>query len=351
MTFARPTLPDLIARAIADIESRLTGTDASVRRSNLNVLSRVHSGATHGLYGYLEWLSQQLIYDTAEAEYLERWANVWGITRKPAAYAVGNVTFTGTSGSVIVAGTVLTRADGGEFTTNADATLAGGTATAAVTAINAGADGNTAAATSLSLTSPIAGVNSAAVVAAGGLTAGTDAETDTALRARLIARVQQPPHGGASFDYVTWALEVEGVTRAWVYAQELGLGTVTVRFVRDDDTPSIIPDSTEVAAVQAHIDAMRPVTAAVTVVAPVAVPLNFSIAATPNTTVVKAAIEAELTDLIRRESVPGGTIPLSHIREAISIAAGETNYTMSTPSADVTNTAGNMTTMGTITWL
>lgn len=350
MPFSRPLLTELITRTRADAIARLSAEEL-LRRADVEVLARVLAGASHALHGHIEWLSQQLIYDTAEAEYLERWANIWGITRKPAAYAVGNVTFTGTSGSIIVAGTVLTRTDGVEFATDADATLASGTATAAVTAVNAGADGNTAAATSLSLPSPIAGVNSAATVAAGGLTAGVDAETDTALRTRLVSRVQQPPHGGASFDYVTWALEVEGVTRAWVYVQELGLGTVTVRFVRDDDTPSIIPDSTEVAAVQAHIDAMRPVTAAVTVVAPVAVPLNFSIAATPNTAVVKAAIEAELTDLIRRESVPGGTILLSHIREAISIAAGETNYTMSTPSADVTNTPGNMTTMGTITWL
>ena len=66
---------------------------------------------------------------------------------------------------------------------------------------------------------------------------------------------------------------------------------------------------------------------------------------------VKAAVQAELSDLIARESKPGGTIYLSHIRAAISAAVGEDNYTMSAPSADVTNTAGNMTTLGTITWL
>ena len=86
------------------------------------------------------------------------------------------------------------------------------------------------------------------------------------------------------------------------------------------------------------------------VVAPTAVPLNFTIAVTPNTAAVKAAVEAELRDLIRREAVPGGTLLLSHIREAISLAAGETNYTMTAPSADVALTLGQLTTFGAITW-
>jgi len=122
-----------------------------------------------------------------------------------------------------------------------------------------------------------------------------------------------------------------------------------VRFVRDDDA-SIIPDAGEVAAVQAHIDALRPVTAQVTVVAPVAVPLNFTLLVVPNTAAVKTAVEAELRALLQREAEPGGTILISHIREAISIATGETNYTLTTPAADVTHTTGQMATMGTITW-
>ena len=138
-----------------------------------------------------------------------------------------------------------------------------------------------------------------------------------------------------------------------MYPGELGLGTVTVRFVRDDDGTgsAIIPAAAEVVAVQAHIDALRPVTAQVTVVAPTAVPLNFQIQGlTPNNATVQAAVQAELQDLLLREAVPGGTILLSHIRAAISAAAGETDYVLLSPSANVTNTTGNMSTMGTITW-
>lgn len=348
--FSRPSLQNLIDRAQGDIEASLPGTDASLRRSNLNVLAGLIAGVSHGLHGHMAWLADQVIPDTAEVEYLDRWATLWlDQPRKAAAAAIGNVTFTGTSGTLIPSGTSLIRADGVEYTTNADATLSGGTVTAAVTAVEAGAAGNAIAGVAVTLTTPIAGVTSAATVASGGLAGGSDTESDDDLRVRLLARIKEAPHGGASGDYVNWALEVAGVTRAWVYPQELGIGTVTVRFVRDDDV-SIIPDAGEVTAVQTYIDALRPVTAQLTVVAPIAVALDFTIAVTPNTTAVKAAVEAELTDLLRREAEPGGTILLSHIREAISIAAGETNYTMTAPAADVTHTTGQMATMGTITW-
>lgn len=282
---------------------------------------------------------------------LIRQASIWGIERKPAAAATGSVTFTVQAGAVIQSGTLLQALDGQQYATTADAVVAAPTATAPVEAVEPGAAGNRAAGENMTLVSPVVGVQSVAV--AGEMSGGADLESEDDLRARLIARIQQPPHGGCAYDYEAWALEVEGVTRAWVTPQELGLGTVTVRFVRDNDGTGsvIIPDAAEVAVVQAYIDARRPVTAQVTVVAPKPVPLNFQIQGlTPNNATVQAAVQAELQDLLLREAVPGGTILLSHIRAAISAAAGETDYELLSPSANVTNTTGNMSTMGTITW-
>lgn len=350
MPFSRPDLPTLINRAEADIETRLPGADARLRRSNLNVLARVHSGAAHGLYGYLEWLARQVIIDTADGDMLERHASIWGVERKAASPAVGNITVTGTNGAIVPADSTLARSDGAQYSTDAEATIAGGTATIAVTAVDGGQAGNAAAASMLSFDTPIAGVSATATVGAGALTGGADIETDNDLRARLLARIQAPPHGGAQHDYIAWALEVPGVTRAWVYPAELGLGTITVRFVRDDDA-SPIPDAGEVAAVQAYIDALRPVTADLTVVAPVAVPLNFTIDIVPDTAAIRAAIEAELRDLLLRAAEPGATILLSHIREAISLATGENDHILTTPAANVTHAIGEMATFGAITWL
>ena len=349
--FNRPVLPELIQRVRNDVLSRLSAEDV-LRRTDAKVYARVMGGVAHGLYGFIEWLSKQVIYDTAEAEYLERWCSIWGINRKVAAPATGTVTYTVQAGSLIPSGTLLQALDGVQYQTSTDATVSASTATASVTALVPAAAGNRATGQNLTLVSPVVDVQT--TVIAGLLSGGVDVETDDALRARLLALIQQPPHGGASSDYTVWAMEVPGVTRAWVYPAELGLGTVTVRFVRDNDGTgtAIIPDAGEVAAVQAYIDARRPVTAKLTVVAPAAVPINFTIQGlVPATLTVQAAVQAELADLLLREAVPGGIILLSHIRAAISAAAGETDYVLIAPLANVNNSTGNVSTMGAITWL
>ena len=68
------------------------------------------------------------------------------------------------------------------------------------------------------------------------------------------------------------------------------------------------------------------------------------------TQAVQDAIEAELADLIRREAEPGGTLLVSHIREAISTSAGETDHELTTPLMDVTVQAAQITTLGTVTF-
>ena len=284
---------------------------------------------------------------------MERWCSLWGITREPAAAATGTVTFTVQAGAVVPSLTLLQALDGVQYQTTADAVVVGTVATAPVAAVVPAAAGNRAAGQSLACVSPLSGVQPTAT--AGLLSGGADVEKDDALRAHLLARIQNPPQGGAASDYVAWAREVPGVTRAWVYPKELGDGTVTVRFVRDNDGTgaAIIPDSAEVLTVQNYIDARRPVgMSGLYVLAPAAVPLNFTITGlVPSTLAVQAAVQAELQDLLQREAVPGGTLLLSHIRAAISAAAGENDFVLTAPAANVVNTTGNMSTMGAITWL
>lgn len=351
MPFARPTLTEIIDRIIADISSRVVGVDGAVlRRSLLGIIGRAEAGAAHQLYGYIDWVARQAIPDTAEAEYLERWASIWNITRKAATFASGSVTFTGSNGTIIPDGTVVQRQDGVQFATQGDGTIASGTATVPVLAVTAGELGNTAVALALILLSPIAGVQSSAVVAAGGITAGDDVESDARLLERLLLRIQTPPQGGSAADYLQWALEVPGVTRAWVYPLQMGLSTVTVLFVTDDDPDGIIPDAGKVAEVQAHIEVERPVTAEVFVAAPIADALTMTIKISPNTAAVRAAVTAELEDLISRDAEPGQPLLLSRLREAVSIATGELNNQIVTPTANVTHATGHMAVLGTITF-
>ena len=351
MPFARPSLAELDARLAADIESRLPGADPRLRRSMLGILARTVAGAHHELYGYLDWLARALFPDTAEAAELGRWAVVWGITRHAATSAAGTLTVTGTSGIVVPSGTVWRSGAGVEYAASAAATLADGTATVSVTARIPGRAGNAATAVKVSLVTPIAGVVSEAAVATA-IAGGAEAESDDSLRTRLLDRIRRPPSLGTSADYVRWARAAHpAVTRAWCQSLTSGLGTVSVLFMTDAATDDGIPASTVVDAVDAYIEARRPVTADVTVEAPTAVGLDVTLSSVdPDTAAVRAAVEAEIADLVRRESEPGGTILLSHLREAISAAAGERDHVLTSPTADVTHTATQIAVPGDITW-
>jgi uncharacterized phage protein gp47/JayE len=65
---------------------------------------------------------------------------------------------------------------------------------------------------------------------------------------------------------------------------------------------------------------------------------------------VQAAVTAELEDLLVRDAVPSGTILISRMREAASIAAGEMNNAFTSPTADVPHATGHIATLGTITF-
>lgn len=356
MAFNRPTLQTIVQRLQADINSRLAGADAYITKAVLYVIARAVAGVAHGLYGHQAHTALQIIPDTADSEQLERQA-FWlgrGTTRNPAIAATGSVTFIGTDGAVIPAGATLQRSDGIEYTTDIEGVISGGSVDTTVTATSTGQDTNANAGQSLSLISPIAGVQSTATVAAGGINGGTDIETPESLLARLKNIVRQTPQGGSVDDYSAWAQEVSGVTRVWVMPAWNGLGTLGLYFTRDNDA-SLIPDAGEVQAVQEYIDTVRPVTADVTVYAPTASPIDMTIQLAPNDSAVQAAVQAELDDLLRREANVedgngSGAILLSHLREAISIATGETDHVLVSPVADVTPGLGGIATLGNITW-
>ncbi|VWX62612.1 baseplate J/gp47 family protein [Sphingorhabdus sp. 109] len=349
MSFNRPTLSELIERGRADVEARLPGADSRLRHSLLDIVMRGHGGVAAGLYGYLDYISRQVLPDTADGEHLARWASIWGINRKSAIGASGSVTFTGTSGVTIPAGTELTRIDGTEYKTSAAGTLASGTADIAVEAIDGGPSTNMAAAGELTLTSPIAGIQSVALVDDDGLTSGAEEEDDAALLARLLQRIQLPPDGGSVSDYERWALAFDEVTRVWVYPAWMGLGSVGIAFVMDgrDD---ILPLEDDVEALGEHLEPLRPVTANVVVFAPTAQPVDIMIRLVPDTSEVRLAVEAELADMFARDTAPGGTIYLSRIGEAISLAAGENNHQLLLPSQDIEAPQGFMPFLGEVSY-
>lgn len=354
MPFMRPTLTQLFNRSIAIINSKIPGADALLQKSILRIIALVISEMINGNYGYLQFLSLQLFATTCEDEFLATLASIRNIIKKSAMKASGTVTCTGTNGSVITIGTQLQRADGVFYVVTQDIAISSGTAAVIVEAQDVGELGNADTTTVLTFVTPPLGVNSTGIVASPGLAGGTNIETDDQLRARYLEFIQNPPQGGAKSDYKLWAESVQGVTVAFVYPIEFGLGTVTVRFLVEPtpSNPNGIPTPDDVQRVKDYIETKRPVTALdVYVVAPNPVPLNIEIELEVKDNIdIQNAVKEELQAMFLRDSIPGGTIYISRINEAISLAAGEYAHILLAPTLDISNATNDMSVLGTVTF-
>jgi uncharacterized phage protein gp47/JayE len=347
--FERPTPAQLIARVQSDIESEVDGVSAQVRRRPEHGHARAVAGVAHGLHGHLAWVAEQILPDQAAERFLLRWADLFGLSRKPATAASGTITVTG-SGGTLPAGTEWLRvADGMSFTTDAEVAPVTSESVAITAAVGfEGAAGNLTAGTKLQLVSNIAGIDSEATVVS--LAGGTDIESPDDLRDRLLDRIQRPPLGGAPGDHAAWALEVPGVDKAWEYAGVDGIGNpgagkVAVTFVVDDvDNP--IPDPDLVAEVQAYLDDRSP--AQVIVFAPTPKPYNWHLVPVPDT--VTDEITDEVKDMLHRDGEPGGVIRVSRFEEAVSAAAGETSHNTIEPTTDRDANFGELWVPGTATY-
>jgi uncharacterized phage protein gp47/JayE len=331
--FPTPDYSALRAALLRDIANQLP--DAAIGSdSDFAIRANAVAAALEGLYQHQQWIVRQMLPDTADSDYLERWASLYGLTRKPAVSASGSITFTASSNALIPAGTEAKTPDGiACVTTTFGNILAGGSLTLAATAVTPGASGNLAAATALQLSSAPAGVNSACVVATA-LTGGMDAELDDALLSRLLARLRNPPHGGNASDYLAWALAVPGVTEAYVFPLRRGLGTVDVVI---EGANGSLPSVQLVADAQAAINAVKPVTADCLVLAPtpvqVAVTATLALSGTTLATAT-AAITAALTDYFRALK-PGDTAVKTRIAALIADTSGVVDFNLTAPAANV----------------
>ncbi len=318
-----------------------------------DVLATVWAGTVHTVHGHLEFITLQLFGTTAEREYLIIIAAPYGITPNPATFASGTTTVVAVGPENIPAGTVLVRDDGAQYEVTT-LTVITGSGPVPVEALLAGADGNMPLNDTLDFETPIPGVDSETTVVL--ISDGLDEEDTEDFRSRYLQRRRNPPKGGNDADYIGWAREVPGVTRAWVARHEDGLGTVKVRFVLDD-LASIFPTAPKIVEVQAKLDSERPTTAEVTADGPSDLPVLFTIALANDTAAIRTAVENELADLVFREGEPGngvdlGVILLSAIRTAIgNVADGD--YTLTVPAADVVPATGELPTFDAtdITWL
>ncbi|WP_210712608.1 baseplate J/gp47 family protein [Pseudomonas sp. MWU349] len=345
MPFETPSLPVLIQRTQSDLASD------SLRQSDAQVLARTLSGAAFGLYGYLDWIAEQILPDKADESTLERIAALrLNQPRKAAQAASGSVSFNAAAGAVLDVDTLLQSSDGRSYKVTAARTTSAGLNSTTIQAVDGGTLGNADAGLELTAVQPVQGISNSFTVLAPGLSGGVARESLESLRSRVIRSYRIIPHGGSADDYETWAMECPGITRAWTRRNYLGPGTVAVFVMRDDDIDPV-PTAEQLAEVKQYIEPRRPVTAEVYVLAPTRKSVVYSILLNPDTSAVRAAVAAQLRDLHAREAALGEPLLLTHIAEAISGAAGEWDHQLVAPVADVTAKPNELLTYGGCLWL
>lgn len=177
----------------------------------------------------------------------------------PTAASGGLGPATGTKGSVIPDGTLLTGPDGQTvFKTSGSQTIPGtppgsGSVNVNVVAVTAGSAGNLAAGQVLTFQAAPTGVDGTLTLTTG-TSGGLDSEADAALLARIFARWQNPPKGGTAADYKSWAETVIGAFRAYVYPKRDGTGTVDIVITSAGSGAGRVPSAAVTSAVNDYIN-------------------------------------------------------------------------------------------------
>ena len=200
-----------------------------------------------------DWVLDQSFPQTAEGVYLDRHADMRGLTRLPASKAVGVLRFyveSAPAGELRVpAGTVCMSADGTRFQTTEEAVLTPELlyADAPAEALEGGAQGNAVAGAVNILTACPVAVTGCSNPAA--FSGGSDAEDDEALRERILASYRRLPNGANAAWYETTAMSHTGVAAAKAVGRARGIGTVDVYIAAESGTP----EEELIAAVQADL--------------------------------------------------------------------------------------------------
>ena len=375
MPFKRKTLSELRDENRNFLRAELKNVGALLRFANLKVVADMDAGMAHLHYGYLDYIALQSNPLTATGENLAGWMALKRVYRKPASAAKSkDVKAVGSANRVIPAGTILNRGDGYQYTVATEIKIQdSGEGHGGITAVlpdvtddvtGGGANGNADAGTVLTLDVNIAGVESQLTLIEAAI-GGADIEDEEAFRSRGLLSWQEPPQGGSDTDYKKWAMDVSGVTRAWVKRRLNGAGTVGVYIMCDGNLNDGFPVGTdgisqleEWGAVKAsgdqlsvadHIYPLQTDTAIVFVCSPKKKSIDFEIAGiTDADSTVVSNIKNALTTLFFDEANPDGSgkIDLSDINKSISNVDGTKGYILNSPSSNITFSIGEIPLLG-----
>lgn len=313
---------------------------------NQNPAAHVHAGSDNhvrataiaavgeGQYQHQEWILRQAFADTADSAYLEKHAAKYGIYRKTATFAGGKARISGTAGAAVPVGQQINVGEQMYLTASAAAIGTSGSVDVAVIAAMAGNRQNQPAQTAAVLQSVPAGIDRAVVLLE--MVGGTDTESDESLLARYEERLRRPAAGGNQYDFRNWCLEVPGVVDAFIYPLRRGNGFVDAVILGENG----IPSAETLAAVQAHVDAVRPVTrkngflALAPSIQTVNVAVTITLISGTDTDTATAAIKSAVNayfDALK----PGDPLIKSQLETLISEVYGVRDRVLTTPVGNI----------------
>lgn len=292
------TYEEIRARMAAEYET-LAGF-APDDAADAGIRIRVLAGEIYTALCALEAVKADAFPQTAAGEALELHALERGLTRRPAVQAAGTLVFSRDTALTydvdIPAGTVCASSTGAaEFETVADAVLAAGVLSVSVPAraVVGGKACNAAAGAVDTLVTPPAGIER--VTNPQAFSGGTDAESDSALRARLLQSWSIQPNGTNAETYRRAVQQVAGVGSVNVVPRANGSGTVAV-YVYGDGVPV---EAETIEAVRRVLEALREINVDVTVAAAEPVQRVVTAYITPKDGVALEEAQALCTDAVR----------------------------------------------------
>jgi uncharacterized phage protein gp47/JayE len=320
------------------------------RDSDLAVRFYAVAAELYSLYVQANWTREQCFPQTATGEYLDRHAQLRGITRREADRAQGVIRFyveRAREDAVDVdAGTVCMTAGQVRFETTEGGTIGPGELYVDVSAqaVETGERGNAAAGTILTMA--VAPTAVSACVNPAAFSGGRDQEDDESLRERVMASFARLANGANAAYYEQAALSFGDVVAACVTARSRGVGTVDVTVA----TQAGVPDQELLEKIQDYIQSMREIAVDVQVLPPETVTADVTVSVEIETGYDTDTVCAQVEETVR-EWFTGERLGQSVLRAKLSALVfaldGVANCDILQPERDVAVTDVQLPVLGT----
>lgn len=344
------SLQDLVRIVENAMAVQFYGQSSTLRKGVLKVLANVLGAMLYMMSLIAKRIWKNRFVSTCDVSALDGFGAEYGIPHKAPMCASGKAKVSlsdGTDSVVIVQGTALIDpVSKKEYEVTETVTVAASNLFILVSAIRYGADSDLLAGGALEFRdSNVDGVESIVSEGiVGGKLEGVEVDGEVQVwgelaeeyRARLLNRVQNPPHGGAENDYWQWAMSFSFVTDAYVFANNPNSNSVTIALA-NYSAADLSVSTDQASEVSDYIcdDSRRPITADVRVLGVTAVDVGISARVSPFNASVKANVTAAIKQYLRGIG-PGKTVDLSQMSADVLASSNAQSFNITSATKNGT---------------